>query len=142
MRSRIFREMAIFGTLGLGILGWGLIGCDSSDNPVDDPASQVVRIVSPIAGQSFKVYDTVQIIVESDYSKFGGGVSVVYSPDSSKNWHLIHSFSRKPGVARDTVLWNAQESGDVADGSVILLRAYDYDKDFIMTLTEGIRFSD
>ncbi len=142
MRCRIFCEMAIFGTLALTILGWGLLGCDSSENSGEDPASQVVRIVSPIAGQSFKVYDTVQIVVESDYSKFGGGVSVVYSPDSSKHWYLIHSFSRKPGLARDTIRWNAQESGDVADGSVILLQAYDYDRDFIMTLAEGIRFSD
>lgn len=125
-----------------GVLGLGLLGCDSGGTSGNPPQDQAVRIVTPTDGQAFKVYDTVQIVVESDYSKFGGGVSVDYSPDSAKHWYLIHSFSRKPGVARDTLRWVAQESGDVADGSVVLLRAYDYEEDFVMTLEEGIRFSD
>ena len=135
MRIRFFCKMAVFRRA----LGLGILGCDSPTIREEPPTSQVVRIVSPVGGQVLKVYDTVQIIVESDYAKFGGGVSVDYSPDSSKNWYLIESFSRKPGVARDTLRWFAQGTGDVADGSVILLRAYDYEEDFVMT-TEGIRF--
>lgn len=142
MRSHVLWEMTVFGILGLGLLGAGFLGCDSTDDAGNDSGNPVVRIVTPVAGQAFKVYDTVQIIVESDYAKFGGGVSVDYSPDSAKNWYLIHSFSRKPGLARDTVNWFAQGTGDVAAGSVILLRTYDYDRDFMMTTPEGIRFTE
>jgi hypothetical protein len=123
-------------------LGLGLQGCNSTDEAESASETQAVRIVHPVAGQAFKVSDTVEIIVESDFTRFGGGVSVAYSPDTSKTWYLIESVSRKQGVARDTLRWIAQESGDVANGSSILLRVYDYEKDFIMTLTEGIRFSD
>lgn len=135
MRSLIFLK-----AMRAGILGGWLIGCDSTDGGKTTPEAQVVRIISPIAGQSLKVDDTVHIIVESDYSKFGGGVSVDYSPDSSKTWYLIESFSRKDGLARDTLRWFAKETGDVAAGSSILLKAYDYDEDFSMT-TGSIQFS-
>jgi hypothetical protein len=123
-------------------LGLGIQGCNSTNGAGSESETQAVRIVHPVGGQAFKVNDTVQIIVESDYTRFGGGVSVDYSPDTSKTWYLIQSFGRKPGVYRDTLRWVAQETGDVANGATILLRAYDYEKDFVMTLTEGIRFSD
>lgn len=129
--------LTVFLTLTLGLLG-----CNSTDDSGMASETQAVRIVHPVGGQAFKVNDTVQIIVESDYTRFGGGVSVDYSPDTSKTWYLIQSFGRKPGVYRDTLQWLAQETGDVANGATILLRAYDYEKDFVMTLTEGIRFSD
>jgi len=136
MRSWFYCKMVFLGALAM----W-TPGCDSAGED-GNGAEKVVRIVSPAGGRSFKVYDTVQIVVESDYSKFGGGVSVDYSPDSSRHWYLIQSFSRKPGIARDTLNWFAQGTGDVAAGSVVLLRAYDYEEDFVMTMTEGIRFTD
>ena len=134
MRSPIFFQALLAAILG----GW-LLGCDSTDGAEDGAEARVVRIISPTAGQVLKVDDTVRIIVESDYSKFGGGVSVDYSPDSSKTWYLIESFNRKDGVARDTLKWFARETGDVAAGSSILLKAYDYEDDFSMTT--GILFS-
>lgn len=99
----------------------GLVGC-----PTEDESGSPIKVLQPSVESRYKATDTVKIITESDYSKFAGNLSAIYSPDSGKTWDLILSAPHnKTGVARDTFPFLAKDFGFSAGQKVKLeIREY------------------
>ena len=97
--------------------------------PVTPIDTAVFKFIQPTAGKTYKLTDTVQIITESDFSKFASGVNLKYSMDSAKTWIRIYDLIRKSGIARDTVNWvPAEDAPDLTPGSTVIIRATDYNR--------------
>ncbi len=108
-----------------------LVHCNSTEAPsVAAPIdSAAFKFIQPTAGKTYTLTDTVQIITESDFTKFASGVNLKYSMDSAKTWIRIYDLIRKTGIARDTVNWvPAQDAPDLTPGSAVLIRATDYNR--------------
>jgi hypothetical protein len=99
----------------------GLVGC-----PTEDEAKSPIMVLQPKAEARVKAADTLKIMTESDYSKFAGNLSAIYSPDSGKTWDLILSAPHnKTGVARDTFPFVPKDFGFSAGQKVKLeIREY------------------
>lgn len=103
-------------------------GCNTTDAP-PEPVLPVIRIISPVQGQSYKSTDTVRIIAESDYARFSSGISFSVSLDSARNWTLIKSLVRKEGRTKDTLAWTAGvDLGAVPASLGLLVKVEDYSK--------------
>lgn len=99
--------------------------CDTADP--EPPASiSPITVLQPKAEARFKATDTIKIITESDYSKFNGNLSAVYSADSGKKYDLILSAPHnKTGIARDTFPFLAGDFGFAA-GQKVKLQVWEY----------------
>ena len=71
--------------------------------------------------------DTVKFISESDYTRFGGGLSYSLSEDSGKSWTLIGSVARLKNGAKelDTLKWVPKDFGIPPGPIQLMVREYD-----------------
>jgi hypothetical protein len=104
-------------------------GCSTEE---DAPApAAVIQILSPKAGDTFKLSETIKIVTKTDYTKFTSGITINYSIDSAKTWQLIQSKVRKEGVQTDTLVWTPSvDSPDITVGPGVMLQVYDYAKKY------------
>lgn len=102
--------------------------CTTEDKPAEEA---VIQILSPKAGETFALGDTVKVVTRSDYTRFTSGITINYSIDSAKTWQLIQSKVRKEGVQMDTLEWvPSEQSPDITAGPGVMLQVYDYTKKF------------
>lgn len=104
-----------------------------SEPEEDKPAPvQVIKILSPVAGATFKVTDNVTIIAESDYSKFASGVRVNFSLDTGKTWEFMADKVKKDGITKDTLVWsfNTEMPGVVLPGAKVMFQVSEYNKKY------------
>jgi hypothetical protein len=107
--------------------------CSTSDSDEKAEEPKVIALLEPAAGKTFKLDDSITFVIECDYSKFGGAISISYSPDSAKTWSLIKTFARKSDKARETLVWHpADEAADVFQvGQGLMFKVVDYNKIYI-----------
>ncbi|HKP94634.1 MAG TPA: hypothetical protein VJ385_02650 [Fibrobacteria bacterium] len=102
--------------------------CTSEPEPSSPAAGAAITLVTPKGGETFGLDDTLKIISESDYTRFGANLTFAFSEDSGKSWILIESLERKKNGTkeRDTVKWVPLDFA-IAPGPV-LVRVREYDK--------------
>jgi hypothetical protein len=105
--------------------------CTSPEEKQAQPAG-AIRILQPAAGSVFGIADTIDIIVESDFSRFSSGITLEYTLDSAKTWEFIRSLSRKEGLVQDTLPWapGLDFPDALGDGRGVMVRVFDYDREF------------
>ena len=88
-----------------------------------------IKILEPKTGANLKVNETIKIITESDYDKFGQNLTFDATPDSGKTWDaFIISLELKSGMnVLDTVEWKPVDGGFAA-GQTTQLRVWEYGK--------------
>ena len=119
---RRFRMLAA----GLALLAFAVSGCNNETGPATS-SGEAIAILNPKAGASINMEDTVSFVSESDYTRFGGGLSFFLSEDSGKIWILIGSVARLKSGAKeqDTLPWVPKDFG-IAPGPILLMvREYD-----------------
>ena len=134
MKSRLYLILTT-------VLAVMLFNCTEPESP-KPPTVETIKILAPTTGSTFKLTDTVRIIMESDYSKFASGLHVKFSTDTGKTFLLLKSMVPKTGKAKDTLAWVPADEhpADVFAGSVVIFEVNDYDKTFI-TRSGSISFT-
>lgn len=110
----------------LAFLVFAVSGCDGETGPATS-SGEAIAILNPEPGTSVNMEDTLRIVSESDYTRFGGGLSFSLSEDSGKTWILIGSVARLKSGAKelDTLPWVPKDFG-IAPGPILLMvREYD-----------------
>lgn len=108
------------------LLAFAGSGCNDETGPAA-PSGEAIAILNPEPGASVNMEDTLRIISESDYTRFGGSLSFSFSQDSGKSWILIESLARVKSGAKvlDTLPWVPKDFG-IAPGPILLMvREYD-----------------
>jgi hypothetical protein len=108
------------------LLSFAGSGCNNETGPATS-SREAIAILNPKPGASVNMEDTLRIVSESDYTRFGGSLTFSVSEDSGKYWILIESLTRvKSGVkVLDTLPWVPKDFG-IAPGPVLLMvREYD-----------------
>lgn len=128
--SRPFRIPALGMAVLLALAG---SGCNDGTAPAT-PSGEAIAILNPKPGASINMEDTLRIVSESDYTRFGGSLSFAFSDDSGKSWILIESLPRVKSGAKvlDTLPWVPADFG-IAPGPILLM-VQEYDKDHKATI--------